>query len=331
MSSNIHTLLEDLIRREISLNASHISQGAKSHTYVCDILKNKSDTDRFFPQFIDGDFISGSYSRGTKIHPLDDIDIMMVMDGNGLCAIQNGSVVNAEVRSGNGENNPVLHHLGLNKLLSSKKIIELFSNALRESYPTSTVAKDGQAVNVWLESYNLGIDIVPCFHIIPRDESQDYYYIPEGGISEGWISTNPNIDKDISDLFVQKFGDNFKNFVRLIKFWNEKKNSGKLQSYHLETVIWYVMRNYTRAITDYAHSVAYFFANCLNHLSNNCPDATKIGDSVDKYLSIADRLSSLEKVKETQSHIQNAELSRLLNDAVEHQDAWEKALNFPLS
>jgi hypothetical protein len=315
----------------MSLDASHISQGAKSHSHVREILKNKTDTDNIFPRFIDGDFISGSYSRGTKIHPLDDIDIMMVMDGNGLCAINKGSIVNAEVRSGNSEDNPILNHLGFNNLLSSKKIIDLFSSALRESYPASTVAKDGQAVNVWLESYNLGIDIVPCFHIIPRDGSQEYYYIPEGGISEGWISTNPNIDKNISEAFVRRFGDNFKNFVRLIKFWNEKKNSGRLRSYHLETVIWQVMRNYSQAITDYGHSVAYFFENCHDHLSNNCPDATGIGDSVDKYLSIISRLSSLEKVKETQGHIQSAELSRLLNDYNQYQDAWEKALNFPLS
>lgn len=254
----------------------------------------------------------------------------MVIDGNGLHVIQNGIILDAEVRSSNNQDNPMLKHLGINRLLGSKKVVSLFASALKYSYPSSKVSKDGQAINVWLESYKMGIDIVPCFHIIPRDGSQDFYYIPEGKDSDGWIKTNPNLDKDISDYFVLKLGDNFKNFVRLIKFWNEKKNNGRLRSYHLETIIWYVMGNYNQTITNYEHAASYFFNNCYSFLSSECPDATKIGGPIDKYLSPADRLMTLQKITETQKSINSANLMRLINNKNSQIDAWGKAFNFRL-
>ncbi len=327
----MHATLSNLIQREISLDISHISQGSRSHTYIRDLLKNKSDRDLLFPRFIEGDFLSGSYSRETKNYPLDDIDVMMVVDGNGLCVIQNGNIFNAEVRGSNNQDNPILRHLGFDSLLGSKKVIDLFATVIRDSYPNSKVSKDGQAINVWLESYKLGIDVVPCFHIIPRDGSQNFYYIPEGKDSDGWIKTNPNVDKAISDYLVQKLGDNFKNFVRLIKFWNEKKNSGRLRSYHLETVIWYVMDNYGQKITDYEHAVSYFFNNCYALLSSQCQDATKIGGPIDSYLSVADRLSTLAKISEVQKNINSANLMSLLNNKSGQVGAWGQAFNFRLS
>lgn len=326
----MHATLTNLIKKEISLDISHVSQGSKSHNYIRDLLKNKSDADLLFPRFIEGDFLSGSYSRDTKNYPLDDIDVMMVIDGSGLYVIQNGKIIDAEVRGSSDQSNPILNHLGTNSLLGSKRVIDLVASALRDSYPNSKVSKDGQSINVWLEAYKLGIDIVPCFHVIPRDGSQDFYYIPEGGNSDGWMKTNPNIDKNISNYLVQRLGDNFKNFVRLIKFWNEKKNNGRLRSYHLETVIWYVMNNYGQKIDDYEHSVSYFFNNCYKLLSNQCEDATSVGGPIDKYLSVADRLSTLEKISETQKHINSANLMRLLNNKNGQISAWEKAFNFQL-
>lgn len=327
----MHATLSSLIQKEISLDISHISQGSKSHNYIRDLLKNKSSVDTLFPRLIEGDFLSGSYSRETKNHPLNDIDIMMVIDGHGLYVIQNGITLNAEVRGSGNEYNPMLQHLGINSLLGSKKVIDLFASALKESYPNSKISKDGQAVNVWLDAYKMGIDIVPCFHIIPRDGSREFYYIPEGNNSDGWIKTNPSIDKEISDYLVQKLGYNFKNLVRLIKFWNERKNNGRLRSYHLETVIWYAMDNYGQEITDYEHSVSYFFNNCYTYLSKQCPDATNVGGPIDNYLSVADRLSTLEKITETQKHISSTNLMKLLNNRSGQINAWEKAFNFQLS
>src|SRR5690242_548687 len=79
---------ENLLARYGNVSLPQISQASKSQTYIRDLLVNKSRSDASFPRFIEGDFLSGSYARGTKIFPLDDVDIMMVLDGRGLFAIR---------------------------------------------------------------------------------------------------------------------------------------------------------------------------------------------------------------------------------------------------
>jgi tRNA nucleotidyltransferase (CCA-adding enzyme) len=86
----IETKLQELLDGEINLTQEHISQGSKSHTFIRDLLANKSEKDSEFPWLLEGDFLSGSYARGTKLHPLDDIDIMVIMDGEGLTPIDKG-------------------------------------------------------------------------------------------------------------------------------------------------------------------------------------------------------------------------------------------------
>ena len=68
---------------KIGVSIAQRSQGSTSHIHVRGLLDNKWRTNSSFPWPIDGDFLSGSYARGTKIRPLDDIDVMMVIDGTG--------------------------------------------------------------------------------------------------------------------------------------------------------------------------------------------------------------------------------------------------------
>ncbi len=314
MSSHVHSALAELIVSEISLSAFQISRGATSHNYIRQLLGNKSETLPGFPRLLAGaDFLSGSYARGTKNYPLNDIDVMVVMDGTGLFAWSKGQLLDAEVNGAGHDENPILQHLDDQQLLSSKKVLRLFHDALKESHSSSRISKDSQAINVWLKSYNMGIDIVPAFHIKPRDGSQDLYYIPAGGNNEGWLKTNPKIDNRISEMFVQKYGEGFKNLVRLIKYWNDVYNSGRLRSYHLETVIWYVFMNHEGVIKNYEHGIKYFFDNCSTFLAVPCPDATEIGDPVDQYLTLENRTLSLRKVEETRKALQSADLADLLN------------------
>ena len=76
--------LQSILDNKINLSQSKISQGSISHNYIRDLLSNKSRNDTDFPWILDGDFLSGSYARGTKLSPLNDIDVMIVLDGTGL-------------------------------------------------------------------------------------------------------------------------------------------------------------------------------------------------------------------------------------------------------
>jgi hypothetical protein len=152
----IETELQEFLDKEINLDQARISQGSRSHTYIRDLLANKRVTDPTFPWLLEGDFLSGSYGRGTKLHPLDDIDVMIVLDGAGLIPV--GLNTTYYVR-GNAENkkSPVHNHLGSDSLLNSHSVLEAFHQALAQSHSNSTIKKNGQAINVKLDSYNLGM------------------------------------------------------------------------------------------------------------------------------------------------------------------------------
>jgi len=297
--ANVNQALDNLLTNYLTLNASEISQGSKSHNYIRELLFNKNAKDGSFPCFIDGDFLSGSYKRGTKIHPLDDIDVLMIIDGSGLVVVEKGLVIDAEVRGNKLEHNPVINYLGENGLLGSKTIINLVHKALKQSHSESKIYKDNQAVNVWLESYNFGVDVVPCFHILPKNGSKEYYYIPRGGESDDWMSTNPKIDEDISDYVNKKHNEKFKGVVRLLKHWNKNYNNSRIRSYHLETIAWRIFHEHQSSISDYEDGLLYFFNNCRNYFVEQCPDATGLGDNIDKYLSDSDRKLTLEAIDDS--------------------------------
>jgi len=304
----IESKLQEFLDREINLNQGHISQGSKSHTYIRDLLANKHITDSSFPWLVEGDFLSGSYARGTKLHPLDDIDVMIVLDGAGLIPV--GLNATHYVR-GNSEgiNSPVHNHLGLDNLLNSHSVLEAFQKALAQSHSDSTIKKNGQAINVKLKSYNLGIDIVPCFHIKPFDATQkDFYYIPIGNGNPGWLKTNPQIDEAISKMLHEKHNKKLKSVIKLLKYWNREKNADRIRSYHLETIAWYVFHNHTSSITSISEGIRYFFNNARPYLENQLNEATGFGGFVDSYMLPQDRQLSLAAFDRAKAAIQSAGL-----------------------
>ncbi len=299
----VNEAFEDLLTRQINITQAQREQGSKSHNYIRGLLDNKWQTHDRFPWLIEGDFLSGSYGRGTKIYPLDDIDIMIVLDGHGLVPISGGQYLNAEVRGSGMDGSAITKHFDHNNLVSSTSVLEVFRDALKETFPTSEIKKDGQAVNVWLDSYDLGLDIVPCFHIVPRDGSQDYYYIPMGAGSNMWKSTNPKIDHRISDALHARHDRKLKPVVKLLKYWNKTQNGHRLRSYHVEVLAWYVFNTHPSKIGDYVAAIKYFFDQASIMLVNYCDDPTKLGGHIDLYLSYEDRQTSIKKMQEASQSV----------------------------
>lgn len=288
----MHTIFQRFVDDHLALSQEHISRASDSHNYLRDALKNKQASDRAFPWMVEGDFLSGSYIRGTKIHPLDDVDVVMVLDGTGLYANKGGTLLNASIRGSGGHGSPV-HSFIEGGNLDSRRVIDVFARALHETYPSSTVSKAGQAVNVRF-TYGMGIDVVPAFHIVPNggDGLVEHYFIPQGGNSQWWISTNPQIDRRIGDWHDNAKGNRLKPVIRLVKSWNQLRNNGRLRSYHLEVLCWTAFQN--TAITDYSTALRYFFSVAGGLIATTCPDPTRLGDPIDRYLSVADRQASIE-------------------------------------
>lgn len=289
----IETKLQELLNNHINLAQSRVSQGSTSHTYIRTLLGNRRQTDTSFPWLLDGDFLSGSYGRGTKLHPLDDIDVMIVLDGTGLVPV--GLEATHYVRgNAEGENSPVHDHLGLDNLLDSHSVLEAFQKSLAQSHADSVIKKSGQAVNVKLVSYDLGIDIVPCFHIKARNATEkDFYYIPLGNESTGWLKTNPKIDAAISTRLHDQHNKKLKSIIKLIKYWNREKNADRIRSYHLEVIAWHVFHNHPSAVSSLSEGIRYFFANARTYIENPMYEPTGFGKLIDTYLTSENRQNSL--------------------------------------
>lgn len=224
----------------------------------------------------------------------------------------------------------MLQHMGPDSLLSSKTVMSLFQQALNETHPNSTIRNDEQAVNVWLESYGLGIDVVPCFHLIPRDGSRDHYFIPEGNGGTGWKTTNPKIDEEISTALHDRHDKKLKKVIRLIKFWNAVSNGGNLKSYHLETIAWHVFDKRPESIRSLEEGMIAFFVAADQFLANACANKTGLGGPVDHYLSDTARTSSRQKVDEVFKLLSDAYVTNP-NDLVLRRQMWQKIFSNKLS
>ncbi len=231
----------------------------------------------------------------------------------------------AEVRGHGTTGNPVNDYTyGEHHLISSKRVIEIFRDGLKESYPNSEIKKTGQSVHVWLDSYGMGIDVVPCFHIIPRDGSRDFYYIPKGGDSHEWMTTNPKIDAEIVDGLDKRHGNKFKPIVKIIKYWNQVHNGSRLQSYHLETIISHMFHAHPGEIQDYPTAVRYFFNNVDGYFANACADMTGLGDPVDTYLTDEDRRLTRVKASQAKQAIASQGLIGLPLPTTQRLSGWRQ-------
>jgi SMODS domain-containing protein len=288
---------ERFLAETVRFRGTERQQASTSQTYLRDQLAAYALRDPGFPNLIDGDFLSGSFGRRTGITPLDDIDVMMILDGTGLVVVRNGSVTGDTVEgSGNlAKQIDFGRFQGPDAYLSSHKILSAFRSALRGTiYPNSEVGNAEQAVNVWLSTYGIGMDIVPAFHIVPL-WGQDYYMIPEGHGSHGWLNTNPKLDASrIATVGGASVGL-LRDVIRLMRYWNQERNGERLSGYHVEVLT--LLSVESRGLVDVAGTVAYVFNDLITRLAWVCPSQTGFGGNVDAELTDLNRQQSIDAAR----------------------------------
>jgi hypothetical protein len=241
---------------EINIGKGIRGRASDSQSHLREFLDEESDRDDNFPRVLsinDDDFIGGSFARHTKNWPLDDIDIYFPLDGVGLIYNQRNSRLPYTVATdGVLDANPLVQdpQRWMNgTYISSRKLIDGFAKVLSRHYQASKVRRIGEAVNVRFthgegeENDGLGFDIVPAFSLKPDYQGeQEFYLIPDG--EDGWIRTNPRLDKVASDTVNRNNGRTLRKGVKLIKWWNTENLGGRLKSYYIELA---VMRAFSNA------------------------------------------------------------------------------------
>jgi len=284
----LHDHLQSFYSDHVEPTADQKSQADDSQAHLRELVEAKHESDALFPRLIEGEFLAGSFARNTKPKPLDDVDLYLVLDGVGLTAYDRGMFLGSVVRGSNASWNPILdnHYNGPDGMKSSIVVLNAFRDALRESYPKSDIRRDGQAVNVWLDSYGLGIDVVPAFHIIPAG-SGERYFIPAGNGLHGWLATNPKVDTEAMDLHDAIHGGQLRPIIKLVKHWSKNVGRTGLKSYHLEVMVREAMTQNTTGASIERLQTAFQLVS--PRVLAACPDPAGFGDPLDKYLDPAQR------------------------------------------
>lgn len=278
----------------IRIKEHEIENASSARGYLDQILQSKGENGTLpTPKKV---FLTGSYSRGTKISPLDDIDVFYVV-GHAV-AVNNTwhTIVDCDYKFGSS-------FLEVDGNISSTKILELIKGELEETYGQSEIKRAGEVVNLYLNSYELGIDIVPAFQIT----NSNYFLIPNGSGSTRWKKSNPLIDELIITNLDSQHNNLVKDLIRITKYWARKKKIVSPRSYHLEAITYHVLSNLPQKITSHAEGLTYLLGRLnLNNYLNQCPDPTGLSESISSGLSDLDIINISQEAYKAISHLQES-------------------------
>jgi len=186
---------------DIEPTPAQVGAAAASHARLRELLDGGNIGRRIIRSFL-----SGSYARKTAIRPIDDVDIVFVVD-------------------------PSAWRSTWSSLPSPEAVLNTFANAVRYRYPVSTVV--GQRRSVRLQLNHLDIDVVPA---IVASQDGTVLKIPDSDSNE-WILSAPELHSAQATTVNQLRGGLFKPIVKLLKFWNSNlPEPARFKSFTVETM-----------------------------------------------------------------------------------------------
>lgn len=264
MTTNTRINMDNFIKNNISLDTD-VSKNARSsrdflHTQLCSLPSKAEHFPRLFPGH--EIFNYGSFSRKTKIRPLDDIDFMIIFAADGTTYAEYADTVKLIVP----ESATNLYKLrDDNGYLSSRKVANKIKSNISKvaQYQKSEIKSSQEAVILNLTSYDWTFDIIPTFKTSEESDGRSYYLIPDG--SGHWKKTDPRIDQNRVTNVNKSTDFNVLEFIRIIKYWNKVQNIN-ISSYLLENIvldyfetqfIWSTKRTQLKAFFNYLSSAIY--------------------------------------------------------------------------
>lgn len=110
---------------------------------------------------VDAAILTGSYRRGTQIPPLDDIDVLLVLNREEYAGYYQDATE------------------------QTTALVRLTSGALRNAYQLSEITPYSRGVRISFTGTGIGFDVTPAFQL-----AEDVFTIPDRTLGR-WILTNP--------------------------------------------------------------------------------------------------------------------------------------------
>ncbi|HYI01569.1 nucleotidyltransferase [Hyalangium sp.] len=192
------------------------------------------------------DYLSGSYSRNTAIHPLHDIDVFIVLKG----------VTAHPTESPDG-------------------VLKQIQAELREAWPREKPPILQQhSIHIGFSELGIEFDVVPAFEHL----GQKAYFIPER-TEEQWILTNPQLHRERSTKANETAGKKLKPLLKAVKHWNRQQSSSPLGSFHLEAMSYDA---FPKPPEGYLEGLEPLFTHLSRKVLLHCPDPAGLGGNVDE-------------------------------------------------
>ncbi len=209
--------------------------------------------------------LTGSYRRGTQIPPLDDIDVLLVLD---LSVYRNYFVDSSQ---------------------HTAALLGLVQRALRAAYPTSEIEFFDRCIRINFAGTGIGFDVTPAFQL-----GVDIFAIPDRRLGR-WIQTNPKEHQRlISDANQNVCGQWLVPLVKLLKLWNQEH--GRLVSgFHLEVMAYRALQHTPGTPRE---GLSYLFSALATAVRYRTPDPWPQGLDVDDYLIASRRERAAQRLSE---------------------------------
>lgn len=279
MPYTVNTSLSQYREYTVDLDKDETKRARASRDYLKDQISRLADNRSDFPKITKEYLAFGSFARSTKVRPLDDIDIMVILNGSNTTEISSySSTYSYRLQANN--TSYLWQFTDDYGYVNSTKILNRFRDGLSSisNYRNAAINRRMQAVVLNLVSYAWSFDIVPAVPI-GRNGTREYFLIPDG--SGNWIRTDPRRDQTFITDANKRHNSNLIPLIRLLKYWNMKRYSPpKIGSYYLETMIINSFK-WATPISSIKNSIPDAFRQLGNAVITSCPDPKNLGPSLE--------------------------------------------------
>lgn len=264
----------------VDLPASVTRSARSRRDYLTGSLSRLAKSDADF-SFLTGTVVPyGSFARRTKIQPLDDIDLLMILSDRGIReSVTRTTPITHRVKV-EGAKAPLAPFADEASHVNSVLVLNRMKKALGSlhHYKLATVKRNHQALTLSLTSHDWVFDLVPAVPVkTPRGKTK-HFLIPNG--SGQWMRTDPRKDADLVTKTNAHHGQRLLPVVRLLKLWNRRTSKPRLPSFLFEVLILRAFGGCS-PIGSAPEAVAHFFWACPALLRAACSSPTGFGADLD--------------------------------------------------
>ncbi|HHV9312460.1 TPA: nucleotidyltransferase [Escherichia coli] len=207
MATTVIAAFNEFMKDTVNLKKADTDDARASRDWLIGKMNDFEKDDKFPVSFPAIHIAFGSFARRTKIRPLDDIDLMFGLTGQGATYTILSDRITV-TSSGEGSRLHSYRHSGADTVCSVR-ILNAFKNRLQDiaQYAQADIRRNQEAVTLKL-------------------------------VSNGhWKFTDPRKDRDrVTTINVQNNG-NVLNVIRAVKYWQRRPTMPSMSSYLLETLI----------------------------------------------------------------------------------------------